>query len=136
MLVTDKVGCLFPYFLLQSLYPSLTKHAPACGLHMSGFLILIVSTKSVYIYICVCLPSRLVITNGMTWTLSDWLNKFYSFCTAATVDIVSRSCLIIEACQRKQPNKSKLALYKSLLNFYNHIYKTTVHKKYDGGLQL
>ena len=46
----------------------------------------------------------------------------------ALVGIISRCTLTIEACHRKQPNKSKLALYKPLLYFYNHLNQVTVHK--------
>ena len=45
----------------------------------------------------------------MIWIPYDWLNKYYSFCIAAIVGIVSRHRLKIEACHRNQPNKSKLA---------------------------
>ena len=46
----------------------------------------------------------------------DWLNKFYRFCMAAIVGIISRCGLVIEVCHGKQPNKSKLALFKQLLH--------------------
>ena len=68
--------------------------------------------------VCVCPPPRLVITSGVMWhdmDPYDWLNKYYSFCMAAIVGIVSRRGLRIEACHRNQPNKSKIALYKPLL---------------------
>ena len=45
----------------------------------------------------------------------DWLNKFYSFYTEDVVGIVSTHGLRNEAQYKNQPNKSKLALYKSLL---------------------
>ena len=51
----------------------------------------------------------------------DWLNKFYNFGMVATVRIVSRCGLTIEACHRNQPNKRKLALYKPLLHLYSNI---------------
>ena len=47
---------------------------------------------------------------------------------AALVGIVSMHDLTIDACHRKQPDKSKLALYKPLLHFYSHLCKTPVHK--------
>ena len=40
---------------------------------------------------------------------------------AAIVSIVSRRDLRNEMCCRNQPNKSKLALYKPLLDFYSHL---------------
>ena len=30
---------------------------------------------------------RLLITSGIIWTPHDWVNKFYSFCMAAVIDI-------------------------------------------------
>ena len=42
----------------------------------------------------------------------DWLNKFYNFCMAAVVSIVSRRSLIIETCSRSQPSKGMLLLCK------------------------
>ena len=41
----------------------------------------------------VCLFPRLLITSGIIWTLYDWLNKFYSFYTAAVV-IIHSGCVI------------------------------------------
>ena len=77
-------------------------------------------------------------TNGMIWTPSDWLNKFYSFCTAAIVSIIGKGSLRNEASHRNQSNKSKLALYKPLLHFYNHLKELymsnkTEHFSYKGG---
>ena len=74
----------------------------------------------------------------MIWTQYDWLNKFYSFCIAAIVGISSRRGLNIEACRRNQPNNSKLALYKPLLHFYNHLKQLYISNKteyfsYKGG---
>ena len=60
-------------------------------------------------------------TSGMIWIPSNWLNKFYSFCMVAIVSIVSRCVLRNEVRRRNQPNKSKLALYKSLFHFYSHL---------------
>ena len=56
----------------------------------------------------------------------------------AIVSINSRRGLRIEAHHRNQPNKSKLALYKSLLHFYSHleqlyISNKTEHFSYKGG---
>ena len=75
------------------------------------------------LYVCVSAP-RLLITSGVIWTPYDWLNKLYSFCMAPIISIVSRGGLTIKALalRIKQPNKSKLALYKLLLHFYNHLY--------------
>ena len=53
---------------------------------------------------------------------SDWLNKYYSFCMAPIVGIVSSCGLRNEARRRNQPIKSKLALYKPLLHFYSQLY--------------
>ena len=43
--------------------------------------------------LCLCLymylPQRLLITSGMICTSYDWLNKFYIFCMATVVGIVS-----------------------------------------------
>ena len=74
----------------------------------------------------------------MIWTPYDWLNKYYSFCMAAIVGIVSRRGLRIEAGRRNQANKSKLAFYKPLLCLYSHlkqpyISNKTKHFSYKGG---
>ena len=45
-------------------------------------------------------------TNGVIWTLYDWLNKLYSFYITAVVDIVSRHGLSIDVHHTNQPNKS------------------------------
>ena len=39
----------------------------------------------------------------------------------AMVGIISRHDLTIEAHHINQPNKTKVALYKPLLHFYNHL---------------
>ena len=57
---------------------------------------------------------------------------------AAIVSINSRRGLRIEACRRNQSNKSKLALYKSLLHFYSHLKQLYIsnkmkHFSYNGG---
>ena len=74
--------------------------------------------------VCLCLPPtlRLVITSGVIWTPYDWLKRFYSFCMAAIISIVSRHGLRNEVLCRNQHNKSKLALYKPLLDFYSQLY--------------
>ena len=75
----------------------------------------------------------------MIWTLYDWLNKLYNFYMAAIIGILgSRRGLTIEACCSNQPNKSKLALYKSLLHSYSHLKQLymsnkTEHFSYKGG---
>ena len=94
--------------------------------------------REVCVCVSVCPPPRLVITSGMIWISYDWLNKYYTFCTAAIVDIVSRRGLRIEAHRRNQSNKSKLALYKPLLRLYSHLkqpYKSNKTKRfsYKGG---
>ena len=95
----------------------------------------------VCVCVSVCPPPRLVITSGMMWRDMDpydWLNKYYSFCMAAIVDIVSRCGLRIEVCRRNQTNKSKLALYKPLLRLYSHLKQPYISNKmerfsYKGG---
>ena len=72
--------------------------------------------------------------NGVMCTPSDWLNKFYSFCMAAIVDIVNRCGLRNEVRHRNRSNKSTLALYKLLLHFYSHLkqlYMVTVKQAND-----
>ena len=49
--------------------------------------------------VCMCV----VIISGVIWTPYDWLNKFYSFCMAAIVSIISRHALAIEGRHRHQP---------------------------------
>ena len=58
---------------------------------------------------------------------------------AAIFGINSRCGLRIEACHRNQPNKSKVALYKSLLHFYSHLKQLYISNKtecfsYKGGV--
>ena len=85
-------------------------------------------------------PPRIVITSSVIviWTPNDWLTKFYSVYMAAIVGIVSRHDLTIKTHRSNQPNKSKLALYKSLLHVYNDLkqlymsYKTE-RFSYKGG---
>ena len=73
---------------------------------------------SVCLSLSVCLSGpRLLITSGMMWTSYDWLNKFYSFCMAAVVSIISRHGLSIGACRENQLNKHKVALYKPSIHF-------------------
>ena len=95
----------------------------------------------VRVCVCVCPPPRLVITSGVIWCDMDpydWLNKHYSFCTAAIVDIVSSCGLRIGARRTNQPNKSKLALYKPLLCLNSHLKQPYISNKtkrfsYKGG---
>ena len=54
---------------------------------------------------------KLLITSCMKLTIYHWLNKVYSFCMAAMVNIGSRCGLIIEVHHRNQPNMSKLSHY-------------------------
>ena len=49
----------------------------------------------------VCLPLRLLLTNGMHY---DKLNRLYDFYIAPVVDIISRCGLRIKACHRNQLN--------------------------------
>ena len=67
----------------------------------------------------------------------DWLNKYYSFCMAAIVGIVSRRGLRIEV-RCRNTNKSKLALYKPLLRLYSHLKQPYISNRtkrfsYKGG---
>ena len=41
----------------------------------------------VRVSVCVCLPPRLLITNGVIWTIYNWLNKFYSCYVATAVSV-------------------------------------------------
>ena len=52
----------------------------------------------------------------MIWTPYYWLNKFYSCYMATLVGIVDECSLGIDTHREKQPNKSKLALYKLLIH--------------------
>ena len=88
--------------------------------------------------VCVCLPPRLAISSGVIWNWTCHVKsirkdetyiyiyildplRYYSFCMAAIIDIVSRRGLRIEARCRNHPNKSKLSLYKPLLHLYSHL---------------
>ena len=87
-------------------------------------------------YVCLSVSApRLVIVSGVIWTPYDWLNKFYCFCIAAVIGIVSRHGLTIEAHCRNQHNKSRLALFKPLLHFYSQLYisKKMEYFSYKGG---
>ena len=92
----------------------------------------------------VCPPPRIVITSGMMchdMTLYDWLNNLSIFGMTGIVVVVSRCGLAIEARCRKQPNKTKLALYKPLLHLYNHlkqlyISNKTWHFSYKSGCDI
>ena len=46
---------------------------------------------------------------------------------AAIVDIVSGRCLSTVMHHRKQPNKSKLDLYKALIHIINHLKYVIAH---------
>ena len=64
---------------------------------------------------CVCVP--LGYTSGVTWCDMNPNMIGYNFCMAGIVGIGSRRDLAIEQLYCKnQPNKSKLALYNSLLS--------------------
>ena len=64
----------------------------------------------VCVCVCLCTPPRLLITSDVIWTPYDWLNKFYIFCVAVTVDILSRHGLSIDVYHGNKLNKYKLAL--------------------------
>ena len=59
---------------------------PATGRHLPGFLKLFLYR---HVYVCVCVPSRLLITSGVIWSPNDWLNKFYSCYMAKGVVLVN-----------------------------------------------
>ena len=94
-----------------------------------GFLELLLSMTSVCVCVCVCVCACVhacvracvstqgyyVLTSGGIWTLYDWLKKFYSFCMAAVVVIISRPNPSIDAHHRNQPSMSELMLYKVLI---------------------
>ena len=67
-----------------------------------------------FVRVYVCLPLRLLITNGIIWTPYDWLHKFY---IAAIVGIISRCSINIDVLCENQPNKHKLTLFKLLIHF-------------------
>ena len=99
--------------------PDVASHRPVHAWFLKNDLI-----HAVCVCVCVSLPPRLVITNGMMrrdmnpiWVVKQVLQ----LCMAAIVGIISRHGLNIEAHHRKQPNISKLSLYKPLLHFYNHL---------------
>ena len=66
----------------------------------------------VHVWLCVCPLLRLLITSDMIRTPYDWLNRFYSFCMAIVVGIVSRHGFTVEGHSINQPNKCKQALCK------------------------
>ena len=64
---------------------------------------------------CVCVHTpRLLITIDIIWNPYDWLNKFYIFCVAVKVDILSWHGLSINAHHGNKLNKHKLALNHQL----------------------
>ena len=70
---------------------------------------------------CVCMPPRLLLTSGVMWhdkdpTVKLALQLLYTY-VATVVSIVSVDSLSIDVHHRNQPNKSKLDLYKLLINF-------------------
>ena len=70
----------------------------------------------IQVRVCVYVSAqRILLTSGVIWTSYDWLNKFYSFYIAAVVDIVNGCDLSIDVRCRNQPNKSKVALYNSII---------------------
>ena len=77
--------------------------------HAPGFFYCFCQYACVFVCMCVSAP-RLLITNGVIWTLYDRLNKFYSFYMAAVVISGSKRDLRIEAHCRNQPSKIKFAL--------------------------
>ena len=77
---------------------------------MPGFLKLLLCRRwyvCLSVYVCVCLPPRLLITSGVIWTPYGWLNKFYRFYMATAVVIGSGHGLRIEERCVNQPNKGK-----------------------------
>ena len=68
------------------------------GWRMPGFLKLIQCRRLyVCVFVCVCLPLRLLITCGVILTLYDWLTKFYSCYVATVVGIVDgRGICVVE----------------------------------------
>ena len=67
--------------------------------------------------VCVCPSPRLLITSGVMWHDTDWLNKGYSFYMAAVVVIRGGYGLKIEVHHSNQPDKSKLSLYSCYFRF-------------------
>ena len=87
-----------------------------------------------YILVCVCVSAPKVRNNvmawcGMIWTPYDWLKEVIQFCMAAVVSIVSSCGLIIEACCRNQPTKSKLVLCKPWIHFNSHLKQLYISNK-------
>ena len=62
---------------------------------MSGFLKLFLC-GCLYVYVFVCLPSRLLITSGMMWCDNDptWLDKQVLQLYVTTVGIIVNGCSI------------------------------------------
>ena len=61
---------------------------PACRQPAHAWFLKIVSLRMsvcVFLYVCVCPSTRLLINSGVIWTPYDWLNNFYSFYMAAEV---------------------------------------------------
>ena len=115
MLVPQMVRDLFLNQLCASLWPA---HIWFLEIHLVR-----------KVCVSVCPPPRLVITSGVIWTPYDWLKKYYSFCMAAIVSIVSRCGLRIEVRHRNQPDKSKPTLYKPLLHLYSHLKQLYISNK-------
>ena len=97
------------------------------GASLPCFLLLLLSRKLIYmcVHVCVCLPSRLLLTSSVIWAPYDCLNKFYSFCMAAVVDILGLS---IDLHCRNQPiaNKSK-----PLIHMNSHIKQLYKYNKME-----
>ena len=77
----------------QTFYPFLNQARASHRSARTWFLeIDFVHNVCICVCVCVCPPLRLLITSGMVWCEIDpydWLNKFYGFCMAAAVGIVS-----------------------------------------------
>ena len=111
-------SCINKIFYIEFLNQA---HAAARALFLG---IDLVHEVCVCVCVSVCPPPSLVLTSGVIWRDMDpydWLNKYYSFCMAGIVGIVSRHGFRIEACHRNQANKSKLVLYKLLCCLYSHL---------------
>ena len=80
---------------------------------LHAWLLKIVSVHT-FVAMCACPPPRPLITSGVIWNPSDWLNKGYSFYVAAVANYYAKQKHL--GCKKGEANQ------KQQLSDYNHSY--------------
>ena len=84
----------------------------AAGYLAPGFLKLLLSGKSVCVFVYVCVhPEAICSVMWSDMNPYDWLNKFYSLYIAAVIGIIDRCSLRIKTCSINQSSAVAITYY-------------------------